>query len=243
MAFRLSGTAWDGQKWRVAGSIKTLAQQVEVIRPGTYPLDGTVASRTHDATNPSSDHTVWPKTGSGVVYAIDIDETYGTFIDEIFEAIRLSRDPRLKYMIHNRRICSSYNHSNGPAYTWRPYSGYNDHLGHGHVSVYHDSRGENTEPWDLGAPMAFITVAQWQEMANDAGLTDPNGQPLVIDDDFGPKTQHALTQGLKPGTAVGDFYTKSEADQTFATKHGHPYAKTNHDHEAEVTETTKVVLT
>lgn len=51
----------------------------------------------------------------------------------------------------------------------------------------------------IGGDLMFITVAQFQEMLNDAGQKDQNGNPLAVDDDFGPKTQFALTNGLKSG--------------------------------------------
>lgn len=65
------------------------------------------------------------------------------------EALRLSRDPRIKLVIFNRRIFSSYNHADGPPYTWRPYSGDDPHTGHAHIERT-DQRRDDLRPWQIG---------------------------------------------------------------------------------------------
>lgn len=154
ISFRRSGVAWDGQRWVLAPALVTFATQVEAIRfGGPYPLDGTVASKGHDENNPNSDHTVWPKTGSGVVYAIDVDEEPSFSIDAQWDSLRQSHDPRIKYGIHAGRIFFGQHYAflgSRTAYTWYPYSGPNAHLGHGHLSCLHDSQyANNTDPWSL----------------------------------------------------------------------------------------------
>lgn len=184
MVFRRAGTAWDGQKWRLAYSLDDFCDQMEVIRPGTFPYDGTVASQGHDANNPDSDHTVWPKSGSGVVYAVDVDETYNTFIDEVWDAIRLSKDSRVKYGIHNKQMFSNYGKTSGgkyyPPFTWRPYSGYNDHIGHGHLSVIHGTVGDKRGSWSLGKTSTQLGGHVMLPLLDGDGLT--RGRPEKQED-------------------------------------------------------------
>lgn len=146
MAFRYEGVAWDGQHWQVVPSIETLGMQIEDARgPGTYPTDGTVASRAHDAASPTSHHS---PDGNGWVRAIDFGGS-ADFIMSVVEAIRLSEDPRIVYVIHNGRIFSSYAKNGIAPYTWRHYSGSNPHVHHAHVSVRHDVPGDDA-PWSIG---------------------------------------------------------------------------------------------
>lgn len=156
MAFRYSGTAWDGQKWRVAKSVETLGNQIMDLRGTTtsFGADGTVASKAHDQNNPNSDHTVKPKIGSGVVYAIDFQEER-LVVDDVLNAIRLSKDNRVLYGIHDSQMFSSYPTSAHPAWTWRPYGGSNGHPDHGHLSVQNNlAISDDPRPWaiQLGGP-------------------------------------------------------------------------------------------
>ena len=70
-------------------------------------------------------------------------------------------------------------------------------------------------------------------------LTNPTGDGKVV----GGRTYAAIEQAaLGGGGAPVDVYTKVESDGRFARKHGHPYAPAKHPHNAEITETTKVVV-
>lgn len=200
MAFRYSGTAWDGQKWVAAPAIKTFGLQIEEIRPGTFAADGTVASKTHDQNSPNSDHTVWPKTGSGVVYAIDVTEAGGLSIDELAEAIRLSKDPRCKYFIHDKRMFSSYAAHGIAPWTWRSYSGYNAHIGHGHLSIHHTaSLANSTKPWDIGeGTMSKELVMNIQKAINATAVTPK----LVVDGIWGLQTHNRMVAAFNLGAGV-----------------------------------------
>lgn len=178
MTFRTSGTAWDGQPWHLAPALVTFVHQIEAIRPGTHPADGTVAGKGHDAGNPNSDHTVWPKTGPGVVYAADVGETQPALIDEWWDRIRISRDSRCKYAIHDTRMFSSYPVSGYAAFTWRPYRGPNPHKSHGHLSVHHDN-AEDPRAW------ALLPVQSGDDMAIDKDLLVARITDAQIDALFG----------------------------------------------------------
>jgi enamine deaminase RidA (YjgF/YER057c/UK114 family) len=154
MAFRYSGVNWAGIMWHVAGAIETLGNQIEKSRglDKVYPEDGTVASYQHDQNNPNSDHR---PDDQGIVRAID----WGgppDWQNEVAENLRVSRDPRIKYLIHNKRLFSSYKGPNSESpFTWRPYGGYNLHLNHTHVSVVSGALGESTSEWEI--EMAQLT--------------------------------------------------------------------------------------
>ena len=96
--------------------------------------DGICASSTHTEQNPGSDHE--PHV-DGYATAVDLtdDKGGGCDADAWAEHLRASRDPRVKYVICNRRMFSSYSTSTCPAWTWRPYTGPNPHEHHTHLSI------------------------------------------------------------------------------------------------------------
>jgi hypothetical protein len=59
------------------------------------------------------------------------DPASGADMSLVAESLRASRDPRIKYLIFNKRIFSA---SNTP-WTWRVYTGSNPHTKHLHLSV------------------------------------------------------------------------------------------------------------
>jgi len=217
MAFRYSGTAWDGQKWRVAHSVKTLGDQIMVLRGTTqsFSPDWTVASKNHDAANPDSDHTVKPKIGSGIVYAIDFAERIIS-VDSILDNIRLSHDSRVLYGIHDSRMFSSYPTSKYPAWVWRPYGGTNGHEGHGHMSVVNDlTVADLTFPWHISpsdGPLpvgeqvlplnpnsAREDIRQLQDLCNEAYQSG-----LTVDGVWGTSTASVVKSRLLKFTGTQD---------------------------------------
>lgn len=66
------------------------------------------------------------------------------------EQLRKGRDPRVKYVIWNARMFSSYPKDPWDRWEWRPYSGPNMHRGHIHVSVVADSRADDRSEWTIG---------------------------------------------------------------------------------------------
>ena len=142
--------------------------------------------------SPNSDHTVWPKDAtSGVVYAIDFTERPGFSVDEVLEAIRVSRDIRLKYAIHDRRMFSSYASGNAPAWMWRTYTGSNGHIEHGHVSVWHDARATLTTEWQIGVEDVTEIIKSLQRNLRKAGFKGKDGVDLTVDGVWGENTEHA----------------------------------------------------
>ena len=147
--FRTSGKNWEARRWTLAPCLVELAEQIDALHPTSHPTDGTVAGKAHDKANPSSDHRPFPwsaKTGA-VVRALDAGETVENDAFAIAEAIRLSRDPRIKYVLHEGRMYSSYPSGIYKPYTWRPYSG-PPHITHVHFSTL-AAFDNDTRPWTI----------------------------------------------------------------------------------------------
>lgn len=140
--------------WRVAECLETLLGQVNERWPTRKKdSDGTIGDARHQAER-TSDHNPWVRDGQiGVVTALDIthDPASGCDAGKLAEAMRVSRDPRIKYIISNRRICSG---SAGPSpWVWRPYSGVDDHSHHLHLSVK-----STKADYDYTGPWSAVTI-------------------------------------------------------------------------------------
>lgn len=226
--------------WRVAASLLVLRDQVDALRPGrSRASDGTVADANHP---PSSDHT--PKDldagEADVVTALDITDDGNTLGRIIWAALLGSRDPRVKYLIFEGQIASSYPTSRYPAWTPRPYSGTNAHAHHIHISVHPTKQHyDDTRPWALpslglqedvmreGDRGGHVTVAQWR--INDwlARHPDLGVDVLVSDGVYGPLTAAAVKAIQAnigyPDTGQLDWWT---ADRILADVHAHPRPST-----------------
>ena len=107
--------------WRVAKSLLTLRTQVDAMAPSrSKAADGTIGETAHSARK--SDHN---PNANNVVTAMDIthDPAHGVDAGALAEMLRLSKDPRIKYVISNRRIFSSQQ----TPWQWREYTGANAH--------------------------------------------------------------------------------------------------------------------
>jgi hypothetical protein len=138
--------------YRTAKGLITLRNQLNARAPGRRKShDGDIGDKAHENTN--SDHNPWVKdAGKGVVTAIDIthDPANGCDANAIAEAIRKAKDPRVKYIIWNRRIANSAPMGGQPAWAWRPYTGKNPHDKHVHISVKPaKALYDSTTPWAL----------------------------------------------------------------------------------------------
>lgn len=171
MVFRYEGINWEGRSWQTVPAITTLGRQIEQVRPGppTYPVDGTVASRRHDQMSPTSDHR---PDADGDVHAIDFGGPTG-WIAETVEAIRVSEDVRLRYVIFDGRMYSVYPKSGYDPFEWRPYLGPSPHRTHAHLSVRRDPEFANIDdPWILEEDLPQFTEEEAEQLRNlVAGLT------------------------------------------------------------------------
>ena len=191
--------------WRMAKSLETLREQVNMLAPNRdKSSDGGIGNAEHSAR--LSDHN---PDDDGVVKARDFtnDPAHGMDSQRLADALVASRDPRIKYVISNRKICSGTNQDK-PAWVWRPYSGSNPHNHHCHVSVKRDAAHyDSTVPWVIDLGRAPVEAASPPPVANDPvlrkgdngaavvrlqSLLNAHGTVLKEDGDFGPSTKAAV---------------------------------------------------
>lgn len=138
--------------WRVAQSLETLLHQINERWPDRKKdSDGGIGDAAHATRN--SDHNPWVKDGAvGVVTARDFTNDPATGPDSgvLAETLRLSQDPRIKYIISNKRIANHEAIHGEAAWAWRPYFGLNDHTHHVHISVLPDkAQYDDVTPWTI----------------------------------------------------------------------------------------------
>jgi hypothetical protein len=129
--------------WRLAGSLVVLRSQINKLYPARIKVsDGTIGDARHQ--DIVSDHN--PDT-SGVVRALDIthDPEHGCDIAGLFVRLAIGHDPRIKYVIANRRIVSSTTQP----WVIRDYAGSDPHTNHIHISVVSDAIADDERRWDL----------------------------------------------------------------------------------------------
>lgn len=129
-------------RWVVAPAITTLRGQLDRDFPGRSKPDGTIGDTAHSARtsdhNPDQDDTVC---------AIDAKRLSPRISNlEIARALVASRDRRIKYVIADGRMWSSYPARGFPAWAERPYDGANAHAEHVHLSVTQAGKND-TSPW------------------------------------------------------------------------------------------------
>lgn len=136
--------------WRVAKSLEKLLEQVNAAAPiRRKDSDGTKGDDAHALR--TSDHNPDAK---GIVRALDIthDPKGGVDSERLADTLRLSHDPRIKYIISNRKIAAGYAVHGEAAWTWRPYAGENPHDHHCHISVVaDDALADDVKPWPIDA--------------------------------------------------------------------------------------------
>lgn len=140
--------------WRIAKSLDKLLEQLNQKFPGRSKVsDGGIGDARHQASS-SSDHNphIKDSRGVGVVtardFTFDNDPSDGVGIDcqWLADVLVANRDPRIKYIIWNRQICSSKQQP----WKWRAYSGKNPHKHHLHLSVDADPKHyDSTNEWNL----------------------------------------------------------------------------------------------
>lgn len=156
--------------WRVAEALQKLLDQVNELAPDrSKASDGAIGDTRHQSRE--SDHNPWVVDGNvGVVTARDIthDPRNGCDAQQIADSIVASRDPRVKYIIWNRKICSSQTQP----WTWRNYVGRNPHTKHIHISVLpQKARYDDRSDWQLNqAKLAKLAMAFAAEAVEDMEL-------------------------------------------------------------------------
>ena len=174
-------TEWTS--WRAACSLLVLRDQLDAMAPGrSRASDGIIGDAEHRQ-DPTSDHN---PDDHGVVHAIDLthDPAHGADMGAVSEALRASKDPRIKYVIFNRRIFSATNQP----WVWRRYTGTSDpHTGHMHLSVLGGVLGDSQQLWSIGGTTMQVTGPDpW-------GDGSPNEQAAQLRDGF-----YLLAAGYQP---------------------------------------------
>jgi hypothetical protein len=168
--------------WRAMASLLVLRDQVNALAPDrSRASDGLVGDAAHQATNSDHNPHYVPGVGYNIVTALDLthDPVHGFDSYEYAEVLRTHRDRRIKYVISNHRIFSSYTSGSRPAWTWGPYKGVDPHTNHVHVSVLDSPISDTRTPWNLeGTGMADYTEAElkafpWQYTGR--GIGENNG--------------------------------------------------------------------
>lgn len=142
--------------WRVANSLNQLLAQANAFAPNRAKgADGSIGDAAHQAEACASQHNSCCVKFNGIWIIRARDFTHdpaGGFDSYAFaEQLRLSRDPRIRYIISNHRITSASRN-----WLWEPYSGSDPHTNHAHVSVWDDpARFDDTSrAWRITAPAA-----------------------------------------------------------------------------------------
>jgi hypothetical protein len=146
--------------WRAAKSLVALRDQVNAKFPGRKKdSDGTIGDQAHCGNGGTSDHCPLIREGNvGIVTAMDIthDPSSGCDSEKLAEAIRRSKDPRVKYIISNRKIASAAPMNGVGPFEWRPYTRPNPHSKHVHVSVKGIKGDASTPGYDTISPWTII---------------------------------------------------------------------------------------
>ncbi|MCE7796381.1 hypothetical protein LWE61_07375 [Sphingobium sufflavum] len=142
------------RRWRIAEGLLKLREQVNAKAPNrSKTSDGAIGDAAHATRN--SDHNPWLVSGGlGIVTAVDIthDPAGGCDAGRLAEALRASRDPRIKYIISNKRIASAAPKGGVPGWTWRAYTGSNPHNKHCHISINPAAaQFDSKAPWQIDA--------------------------------------------------------------------------------------------
>lgn len=107
--------------------------------------DGICPSLAHTAANPTSDHEL------GNAFDLTHDIEHGVNCHDIAEYVKY--DPRIKYVIWNRRIWNP-----SVIRRWRTYNGPNGHTHHMHVSILPGARDDTRSWFDTDDPDPVVVA-------------------------------------------------------------------------------------
>ena len=157
--------------YQIAPAAAAILTQATALWPNrSRASDGTIGDQAHAAR--VSDHNPGH---NGLVHAADLTHDPANGVDCNALSEQIKDDPRVKYVIWNRRI---YNPT--ISRTWRPYTGSNPHDHHMHVSV--TDAGENdTSPWFTPTPTTtggFGTMDDSKILDEFANITTRTGAQI-----------------------------------------------------------------
>lgn len=175
-----------GQEWRPVDSLERLDRDVRAYAPRAVPPATDVDAwgfLADDAHSVDSDHYphFYPELGpTAVVCAHDMPHAPALGLDAhmVTESLRVSRDPRIGYVICDHRIFSGHVVDGVPAFTWRPYTGSDPHDTHFHVSTVHTAAADQTQPWAMPGGNRGEEIMLYRNPAN-GGIYLSAGGALV----------------------------------------------------------------
>ncbi|MFA7282825.1 MAG: peptidoglycan-binding domain-containing protein [Sterolibacterium sp.] len=178
---------------RLAKALVVLRDQVNALAPKrSKASDGWIGDSKHASRK--SEHN---PNAAGVVRALDITHDPRNGVDNatLAEALRKSADPRIYYVISNGRIANS-------GKPWRKYGGTNGHYQHFHVSVVEDPKlYDSAKPWALDGSVVKADMTQPAVVERPFLVRGSKGDAvadlqrklkIMVDGDFGPKTEKAV---------------------------------------------------
>jgi hypothetical protein len=150
----------------VAPAAQSILDQASRLWPNrSTASDGTIGDPAHASRE--SDHN---PDSRGIVHAADLthDPAHGCDAHAQADAIRLRRkagqEPRLKYVISNRRIASS-----STGFNWAAYDGDNPHEHHAHFSVNSGAIENDTSPWFVQRGLSVADIRDLLEAVRNQG--------------------------------------------------------------------------
>jgi hypothetical protein len=184
--------------WRVANSLNKLLDQVNALAPSRDKAsDGSIGDAAHQSEACSSQHNSCCIQFNGIWIIRARDFTHdpaGGFDSYAFaEQLRLSRDPRIRYVISNHRITGP-NHN----WQWDAYDGSDPHTNHAHVSVVDtQSLYDSTAAWRITTPSSTPTAASAGKggstvlyMTPDGAVYNENGVHINGSEASSPSTKN-----------------------------------------------------
>ena len=206
--------------WRVGNALNKLLAQVNELAPNRLKgADGGIGDPAHQTEQCASQHNSCCVRLAGIWIIRARDFTHdpaGGFDSYAFaEQLRLSRDPRIRYIISKKQIT-------GPNYGWKwaAYGGSDPHLNHAHVSVWDDQpQFDNTAPWRI-VPPAPPAAAKPQEAGEMIYTISDPGAPnqVLFHDILGKPVVHTTRCLATPNGPIA--YDYSEIIEWFtATPH------------------------
>lgn len=193
--------------WKAAPALLQLLSQVNAKWPNrSKESDGLIGDASHQSRK--SDH---DPNSFGIVCALDItnDPLHGLVSEELAEALRKAKDPRLHYIISNRKI-ANVDIDGG---NWRLYSGINAHNHHCHISVRQYAEfWDDRSPWKLdevaapvpGIPFIPPPATLRIGSSGEAVMELQKLLALAIDGSFGERTKTAVKEFQKAHGLLSD---------------------------------------
>lgn len=131
--------------------------------------DGICPSAAHSLTNPTSDHE------RGMAFDLTHDPANGVDAHALVQKLKDRNDPRVKYIISNRRI---WNPTISPE--WRSYYGSNPHEKHAHVSLRDNAREAQGLWWEPDPPPVVDRPEEKDTLLMSVALNDHDAYDAFV---------------------------------------------------------------